>query len=124
MSTWGSAQQRWYARNRERLIAEKRAYRKTEKGRSYSWGKGALLAAKERGFEIVEEVDPMKVYHRDKGICQICFEPVDLSISGKSSEGAQLDHTEPIHSYATVQLAHMKCNLARKTTKQIGMDKI
>jgi hypothetical protein len=68
-------------------------------------------SAKARGFEIVEKVDVRVVHERDKGICQICGKgPIDLDLDRKSPLGATVHHIEPIHSYATVQLAHYLCN--------------
>jgi hypothetical protein len=84
-------------------------------GRKYqnarSWPYGAMALARKRQFAIVELVDPMVVYTRDDGICQLCNEPVDLTLDRKTHPyGATLDHTAPIHSYTTVQLAHRVCN--------------
>ena len=63
------------------------------------------------GYTIVEDVDLEVVYERDSGICQICRKPVDWSLDRRRNRmGATLDHIAPIHSYATVQLAHGVCN--------------
>ena len=118
MSTYGAAQRRWYERNRETKVEKATEYR--QKNRGYYRGQASIRYAQKCGFEIVEFVDADKVFERDKGICQLCLEPVDLSLSGKSWNGPQLHHTKPIHSYATVQLAHMKCNRKDKDERQTG----
>jgi 5-methylcytosine-specific restriction endonuclease McrA len=55
----------------------------------------------------VETVDPMIVYERDSGICQICLESI--------TDKWEVDHFIPLarggeHSYANSQLAHPSCN--------------
>ncbi len=60
----------------------------------------------------VEAVDPRVVFERDKGICGICGEPVEMTSPW------EVDHIVPIakrgqHSYANVQLAHRRCNRAK-----------
>ena len=66
--------------------------------------------AKRRRYQIVEPVDPDVVFERDGGICQVCGEPVDKALHHLEPMAATLDHIAPIHSYATVQLAHRICN--------------
>lgn len=59
----------------------------------------------------VEQVDPIVVYQRDKGICGICEEAVDPN-------AFDVDHIEPLalggkHSYDNVRVAHPSCNRSR-----------
>lgn len=59
-----------------------------------------------------------KLIERDKGICQICGQPIDeKDIKGRHirSKYPTLDHIIPLskggtHTWDNIQLAHMKCN--------------
>ena len=62
--------------------------------------------------QFVEDVDPIAVWKRDKGICGICHLPIAWD------EGFHVDHVIPLakggeHSYANVQVAHPTCNLSK-----------
>jgi 5-methylcytosine-specific restriction endonuclease McrA len=66
----------------------------------------------------VETVDLAKLIERDKGICQLCFEPISLNVDYLHPLAATNDHIIPVslggeHSYANCQLAHRKCNTAK-----------
>jgi 5-methylcytosine-specific restriction endonuclease McrA len=55
------------------------------------------------------------VYRRDEGKCQLCGDPVDLSIRWPDPLSASLDHVVPQskggpHTFSNVQLAHLSCN--------------
>jgi|SRR6187549_89156 len=68
--------------------------------------------------QMVETVDPLIVFERDKWICQLCNDPVDPKIPGRERMGASLDHITPLsvggeHSYANTQLAHLHCNSSK-----------
>jgi hypothetical protein len=79
--------------------------------RRNGWKYISAEQARKRGFEMVDMVDPMVVYQRDGGVCQRCHGPVDLALDRQVDPwGATLDHTAPVHSYETVQLAHRSCN--------------
>ncbi len=81
----------------------------------------AIKSAKRRSLlaaQVVETVDPEKVFERDNWTCQLCFEPVDKLIPRYESKGATLDHIIPLskggaHSYANTQLAHFGCNSSK-----------
>lgn len=60
------------------------------------------------------------VYARDQAICQLCNEPVDMTLGPRHSEGPTLDHIipqsladEPDHSAENLRLAHRLCNSLR-----------
>lgn len=66
----------------------------------------------------VEDVDFMTIYERDKGLCRICGEGVDINIRFPSPGAATLDHILPLskggkHQASNVQLAHLGCNSQR-----------
>jgi len=69
----------------------------------------------------IDPVSRMKIYRRDKWICQLCFEPVDPKLNHQSDPmGATLDHIVPVslsatpdHSPENLRLAHRSCNSAR-----------
>lgn len=61
----------------------------------------------------VEYVDPLVVFERDGGICQICNQPI-------GDAKWHIDHVIPLarhgeHSYANTQLSHAGCNLSKGT---------
>lgn len=63
----------------------------------------------------VERVYFKKIYQRDKGICQICGEPVEYNRCNKDKMAATIDHVIPLskggkHCYDNCQLAHRLCN--------------
>lgn len=97
-------QRKYYAAHRDERLDRIRIY-------------DATKFARERGFTIVEEVDLAKVYERDEGICHVCELLVDWNLDRRlDPEAATLDHLEPIHSYATVKLAHRRCNAAKEAS--------
>ncbi len=58
-----------------------------------------------------------KVYDRDGGICQICFEVAPRELRGSQTDilAPELEHIIPLakggdHTYANVRLAHRGCN--------------
>jgi 5-methylcytosine-specific restriction endonuclease McrA len=62
-------------------------------------------ALKKQAF--IEDVDPLVIYTRDKGLCQICLKPIN--------DLYEIDHIIPLarggkHSYENTQLAHPSCN--------------
>jgi hypothetical protein len=66
----------------------------------------------------VEFVNPLKVFNRDKWICQLCNHPVSKIRDRRFIDIASLDHIIPIskggeHSYANTQLAHLSCNIRK-----------
>ena len=65
---------------------------------------------------IIERINYDAIYERDKGLCQLCGDPV-------VREKMTLDHIIPlakggIHSQSNVQLAHRGCN-SKKGTKSM-----
>lgn len=61
------------------------------------------------------------LYERDKGICAICGESVDMTVDPLSDEYGSIDHIVPLakggkHRWDNVQLAHRICN-SRKGIK-------
>lgn len=69
-----------------------------------------------------EVISPMVIYRRDGFICQLCGQPVDISLPHTDPMSATLDHIHPLslkigwikspgHVPSNVQLAHWKCNI-------------
>lgn len=91
----------------------KRASRKKERAR--------LRAVK------VENVNPTKVFERDKWKCQICGVKTPRTLRGTQDDRApELDHVMPLalggaHSYANTQCACRKCNGAKGATPPAQM---
>lgn len=61
------------------------------------------------------------IYERDKSICQLCFEPVDLTLPRGHRMSKTLDHIEcqswaliPDHRPSNLRLAHWSCNSSRQ----------
>lgn len=60
-----------------------------------------------------ENVGLWEIWHRDGGVCQLCFRSVDFRAKGKM--GPTMDHIIPVvgggcHLRANLQLAHRSCN--------------
>lgn len=62
----------------------------------------------------------LRVYARDKGVCRLCGQPVDLSLPYRHPLAATVDHIEcqswaliPDHSADNLRLAHRSCNSRR-----------
>lgn len=72
----------------------------------------------------IEDVIPMRVFNRDKWICQICGHAVSKLRDRNLIDIASLDHIIPIskggkHSYENTQLAHLSCNLRKSSSMPI-----
>lgn len=64
----------------------------------------------------IETVNPIKVFDRDKWLCQLCGIKTPRSLRGTNEPNApEMDHIHPLasggaHSYANTQCACRKCN--------------
>lgn len=103
----------WYEANRDRKQAKAKEWRKNNPlaaGRSWRNRRYRIRTAR------AGRVDFQAIYERDKGICQLCYQPV-------SPEELSFDHTIPIskggaHSMDNITVAHLRCNW-RKGSKII-----
>lgn len=78
----------------------------------------AKRRALERGAYCGERIDPQEVYERDGWICQLCHKKVNRCLKWPHKMSASLDHIIPVdkggkHTWANVQLAHLKCNCSK-----------
>jgi len=60
----------------------------------------------------------MAIFERDGWQCQICFEPVDPTVSRTDPLGATIDHAVPLAHYGphllyNLRLAHRACNVSK-----------
>ena len=67
-----------------------------------------------------ERIDALVVANRDNWICQICFEPIDSSLTYPNQLYRSVDHIIPLskggtHVYENVQIAHLRCNTIKAT---------
>jgi 5-methylcytosine-specific restriction endonuclease McrA len=87
--------------------------------------KNARKRALKYGAEY-EPVNRIKVFHRDGWKCQICGKATPRSRIGTMAPNApELDHRVPIskrggHTYANVQCACRKCNIAKGNRSSVG----
>lgn len=75
-----------------------------------------------------ERVDPLVVYERDGGRCQLCHSMVDRALPPSHRMGPTIDHIVPVtkggaHLYTNVQLAHRSCN-SRRGNRGIGQPRL
>ncbi len=86
---------------------------------------GRLNRKKERArlrTQAVENVNPTKVFERDKWKCQICGVKTPRNLRGTYDDRApELDHIMPLslggaHSYMNTQCACRKCNAVKSNT--------
>jgi 5-methylcytosine-specific restriction endonuclease McrA len=64
-------------------------------------------------------IDRAFIITRDKGICQICGDPVDLAAEHPDPFYASIDHKVPMsrqggHEIDNLQLAHLHCNISKR----------
>lgn len=78
------------------------------------------VAGKRKGRFKIPRIVRLAIYERDGWICQLCFGPVDPSLSPSDEWAATLDHIlcqswtdEPDHSPSNLRLAHRWCNSVR-----------
>jgi 5-methylcytosine-specific restriction endonuclease McrA len=62
-----------------------------------------------------------RILLRDKGICQLCGQPVRLDVNWRHPLAPQVDHITPISQGGTetdtaVQLTHRHCNRTKSDT--------
>lgn len=65
-----------------------------------------------------------KIYYRDKGICQLCYKPIDLTLEHPNQMSFSIDHIVPVsmggdHILKNLQSAHLICN-SKRGNKPIG----
>lgn len=101
----------WYAQARHRPEIK-------QQNRTNEYKRKAL-----RANAYVEHVDLQVVFKRDKGICWLCGESVDLQLKWPDRGFATLDHVVPLvrggmHSYSNIRLAHLRCN-CRKGAREV-----
>jgi len=100
---------KWAADNRERMLANKRRYRRE---RPDVWRKNnALRRARKKGAAIFGKVDFDAVLARDGLVCWICGKHID-------ADDLQFDHAVPLskggeHSTRNVRVAHQFCNYSK-----------
>ena len=73
----------------------------------------------------IEDVKIETLIERDKGICQICHEAVDLKALYYEPLAATNDHIIPLskggeHSYANCRLAHRQCNTLKSDRIEVN----
>lgn len=73
-----------------------------------------------RGHRFVDNETRLRIYERDRWICQLCSGPVDPDLHWNDRMAPTLDHIEcqswspvPDHSESNLRLAHRSCNSAR-----------
>lgn len=94
-----------YLRHRESVIARNRRWRAANPDKVFA--KNARRRAAKAGA-MVEKINPMWIYWRDKATCALCSKSVQRA-------DASLDHIVPLslggpHMEWNVQLAHLSCN--------------
>lgn len=113
-----------YARRPDEIKARAKAWTEANKERANTLmrASNAKRRALARG-NAVESVDYDRVAERDEWTCGICGEPVDRSLRFPDPASKSIDHVLPIeaggsHTYANVQLTHLRCNFrkGRKVT--------
>jgi 5-methylcytosine-specific restriction endonuclease McrA len=103
----------WYHANTEKALQARREYVAANRDKARVWGRRSANTRRAVTKQVfVEVVDARTVFSRDKGVCGICKEAVEMTSRW------EVDHIVPIskgglHCYANVQLAHRKCNRSK-----------
>lgn len=108
--------------------AKKANRRKGDRAR----GGGHTQRAKRAGVGRKYNVQPLKVFERDKWTCQVCGKRTPRRLRGQPHQDApELDHIVPLsmggpHTYDNVQLACRGCNIAKGASwigqRRLGFD--
>lgn len=74
---------------------------------------------------VIERIDPVEIYERDRWWCQLCGQPIDPGRSHPDLLSASLDHKVPLaaggeHRRSNVWAAHLGCNI-RKGARSTAM---
>lgn len=90
---------------------------KAERERARTNAKNRRRRAQMLGAES-ERYTTAEIAERDKFVCGICREPVDMALSGLNPWGPTIDHVYPLirggsDTLDNVQLAHRTCNLRK-----------
>ena len=59
-----------------------------------------------------------RIFYRDKGICQLCLQPIDLTLDYPNPMSYSIDHKIPrslggTHEQRNLQASHLVCNVRR-----------
>lgn len=59
-----------------------------------------------------------RLYLRDKGVCYLCGQQVNMDANPNANDYGSIDHVTPVskggqHTWGNVRLAHRKCNMAK-----------
>lgn len=96
------------ARRRESYYANKE--------QEYAWS--AQRRARELANGDFEWVKYAVIFERDEGVCQICLEPIDVTVKAPHPRSGSKDHIVSAFeggqtNYANIQLAHLGCNMSK-----------
>lgn len=106
---------RWKQANPTKVAATNRQWKQANLARHAETER--RRAAAKRGT-VVERIDYATVCDRDGWSCQLCGDPVDRSLRHPDPMSGSIDHVVPLaaggpHTYANVQLAHLRCNISK-----------
>lgn len=102
----------WYQSNKARAYSVSRVYVEQNRVRARVWWKQCQSRRRAQKLAtMAEPVDYTALYHRDKGICHICHNPVPKS-------RLHYDHVIPLskggtHTEANIKVSHARCNLKK-----------
>lgn len=98
----------------------KRNWKYCEDCRGEARAENAITRRARKRAAVVETVYRKKVFERDGWRCGICGHPVNQRLAWPHPRSPSLDHIVPLalggeHSYANTQLAHLLCNVRKRT---------
>lgn len=118
----------YHANSRDKRLEYTRNYAKTEKGKAsrkkyeenhpyYVRQKTQVRRARKKNTQ-VEPIKNIVVFDRDRWVCQICKQVVDVNLEYPHPFSASLDHVIPLskggtHTMDNIQLAHLVCNVKK-----------
>lgn len=112
----------YYQANQEQIKANIQAWRIAHPVEVRAMSKRQKV--RRRGAQRLELFTVEEICQRDAGICQLCNQPIDPTLSYQHPLSLTLDHVVPIvrggvHSRDNVQLAHRSCN-SKKGISGVG----
>lgn len=102
----------WSQRNSDKVYEYVKTYR--SKNPHYANERAGIRRARVKGLAY-EHIDTYCIYLMPKGLCGLCYLPVDYSLPYPDPQSPTIDHITAIanggpHLYENTQLAHAICN--------------
>lgn len=120
------ARRRYYLKHTDEVKQRVRRYNEANPDKYRAWLADGKRRYRARKANVPHEPYTLaEIAERDEYLCQLCYEPVDMTLPGSDPLGPCLDHDLPISKggwddAANISLAHSRCN-QRKGTRAVWL---